>query len=73
MEVKSKIFNIQNGVVKDEWYEVVEETLMSGTTPTKFYKILNINNGLKFVTWMSIDNFYTKEEIRDQKISKILE
>lgn len=70
MEVKSKIFNIENGIVKDEWYEVVAETVGSGDKADRFYKIFTTNT---FLTWMPAEDFYTKEEIRDQKISKILE
>ncbi len=58
MKVKSKIGNTE--LIKDKWYEVITEVV-------GFFQIDN-----KDLDWIRCDYFYTKEELREQKINEIL-
>ena len=75
MIVRSKIDN--NFLIRGEWYKVIQSTEvfheyrnLGGLAP--MYEIENHTHKLWTSNWFHHSNFYTQEELREEKISEIL-
>lgn len=75
MIVRSKIDN--NFLIRGEWYKVIHSTEVfysrlghRGKSP--MYELENHTHKIWTSNWFHHSNFYTQEELREEKISEIL-
>ena len=73
MKVKSKQSN--RFLIKDEWYEVKNiyiETAVVAHSKTDSYDLVNHTDKLWATSWYHKSNFYTLQELREEKINILL-
>lgn len=70
MKVKAKIDD--EYLIKDEWYEVIKVSKSNRYAEGSYYRLKNINLKRWDTNWFESEDFYTLEEIRDQKLNEIL-
>ena len=74
MIVRSKVNN--NFLIRGEWYKVIQSTEVFhdglGAVLARMYELENHTHKIWTSNWFHHSNFYTQEELREEKINEIL-